>query len=434
MQGSASDYIGKPVTAAVVTVPTDFSDAQKAALVESAKGTNLEILQFIHEPVSALLAYDERDTYGPAKDKIVVVADFGGTRSDVAVIASRGGMYTILATAHDYELGGAQLDQVLIDYAAKDFIKWNGTDPREDGRSLAKLKLEAEAVKKSLSIGGSAAFSIDSLADGVDYSLTVNRSRFELLAGKVFGAFTRLLESAIKKAELDLLDVGEVILSGGTSHTPRIARNVEAAFPGRVTIRAPTTTASAINPSELSVRGAAIQASLISEFGPEDIEQSTHPAVTVVPHLQKAVGVVIVSETLKEEVFELVINAETAVPVRKTVQIPVAKDGGDVLVKLCEGSSEIQVTKAEPAANGAKDDDDSDDSDDDEPEEIQEKIWKIGSPLAEIAVKDVKKGGKVEVQISVGADLSVQVIARSVGGKGGVRGSIEGGGATNGSA
>ena len=435
LQQSASDYLGKQVSAAVITVPTNFSDAQKAALTEAAKATNLEVLQFIHEPVSALLAYDARPE-AVIKDKIVVVADIGGTRTDVAVIASRGGMYTILATAHDYELGGASLDQVLIDYAAKEFMKKNKTDPRENERSLAKLKLEAEAVKKSLSIGTTAAFSIESLADGVDFSLTVNRTRYELLANKVFGSFTRLIESAVKKAELDLLDVGEVILAGGTAHTPKIARNLQTAFPQRVNVLAPSTSPTAINPSELSARGAAIQASLIAEFDKEDIEQSTHAAVTVTPHLAKAVGISIVAETLGEEVFEPLIEAQTAVPVRRTAQIPAPKDGGDVLIRLVEGLNEIKVTKPEPkpkAETNGEDEDSDDDDDDDEEEEIREKLWKIGSPLAEAAIKGVKKGAKIEVQVNIGSDLTVQLSAREIGGKGGVRGGIEAG-TVNGSA
>ncbi|GAB7346144.1 hypothetical protein MBLNU457_4891t1 [Dothideomycetes sp. NU457] len=426
LQQSASDYLGKQVTAAVVTIPSDFTDAQKSALTEAAKATNLEILQFISEPVSSLLAYDARPE-AVIKDKIVVVADLGNTRSDIAVVASRGGMYTVLATAHDYELGGAQLDQVLIDYAAKEFMKKNKTDPRQNEKSLAKLKQEAEAVKKSLSIGTSAAFSIESLADGNDFSLTVNRTRYELLANKVFGAFTRLIEGAVKKAGLDPLDVGEIILAGGSSHTPKIARNLQSAFPERVTVMAPATSPTAINPSELASRGAAIQASLIAEFEKEDVEQSTHPAVTVTPHLKRAIGIATVAETINEEVFETLIDAETPIPARRTVQIPVSKDG-DVLVKLCEGVSSIKVTKPEPKANGAKDDDDDDDSDDDddEEEEIREKIWNIGDVLAEAAVKGAKKGGKVEVQVSIGADLAVQLLVREVGGKGGVRGSLEG--------
>ncbi len=201
--------MGKAISAAVITVPTDFSDQQREALTRSAKDAKLEVLQYINEPVAAVLAYDARPS-DDVPDRVVAVADFGGTRSDVAVIASHGGIYTILATAHDYALGGAQLDQVLIDHFAKEFIKKNKTDPRENPRSLAKLRLEAEATKKALSIGSNASLSVESLADGIDFSSTINRTRYELLAGKVFAGFTRLVEGAIKKAGMDILDIDEV--------------------------------------------------------------------------------------------------------------------------------------------------------------------------------------------------------------------------------
>lgn len=206
---SASDFLGKKINAAVITVPTDFSEAQRSILTKAAEDAEIEVLQLIHEPIAAVLAYDARPEASVA-DKIIVVADLGGVRSDVAVIASRGGMYSILATAHDYELGGAQLDQVLIDHFAKEFIKKHKTDPRENARSLAKLKLEAEAVKKSLSLSSSATLSVESLAEGHDFNSTVNRARYELLAGKVFGNFIQLIEDAVKKADLDVLDIDEV--------------------------------------------------------------------------------------------------------------------------------------------------------------------------------------------------------------------------------
>ena len=167
------------------------------------------MLQFISEPVAALLAYDARPE-AKTTDKIVVVADLGGTRSDIAVFAARGGMYSILATAHDFEVAGGQLDQVLIDHFAKEFMKKKKSDPRENPRGLAKLKLEAEATKKALSLGGNATLSVESLSDGLDFTSTINRTRYELLASKVFGGFTRLIEGAIKKADLDILNVDEV--------------------------------------------------------------------------------------------------------------------------------------------------------------------------------------------------------------------------------
>ena len=193
----------------MITVPTNFSEEQKEALSKASEAAGIEVLQFISEPTAAVLAYDARPE-AKLSDKIIVVADLGGTRSDVAVIASRGGMYSILSTSHDYETGGAQLDQALIDHFAKEFIKKHKTDPRENQKSLAKLKLEAEATKKALSIGGNASFSAESLADGIDFTSTINRLRYETLANKVFGSFSRLIEEALKRAELDILDVDEV--------------------------------------------------------------------------------------------------------------------------------------------------------------------------------------------------------------------------------
>lgn len=427
---SASDYTGKQVNSAVITIPTDFSEKQKAALTRAATDAGLEVLQLIHEPVAALLAYDARPESRIA-DKMVVVADLGGTRSDVAVIASRGGMYTILATAHDYDTAGVHLDQVLQDHFAKEFIKWNTTDPRANGRSLAKLKLESEATKRALSIGTNANFSVESLAEGADFSSTINRLRYETIARKVLEGFNRLIEGVVRKAGLDVLDIDEVILSGGTAHTPKIAANMAHIFPSSTTILAPSTTPTAINPAELQARGAALQASLIQEYEKEDIEQSTHAAVTTVKHLSRALGVLAISEDVSKGVFIPIVSAETAVPARRAIHINAPKEGGDVLIKVVEGASTIKVSKAEvkPKTRSAKDgsdddDEDSDDDSDEEPEDIREKVWKVGNVLAEAGIKGVTKGGKVEVMINFAGDAAVTITCREVGGKGGVRGGL----------
>ncbi|KAJ5174785.1 Ribosome-associated complex subunit SSZ1 [Penicillium canariense] len=426
LKQSATDYLGKEVNAAVITVPTNFTDAQREALIASAKAAGIEVLQLIAEPVAAVMAYDARPE-ATVTDKLVVVADLGGTRSDVAVIACRGGIYTILATAHDYELGGASLDQVIIDHFAKEFMKKHKTDPREDPRGLAKLKHEGEGTRKALSLSANAQLSVESLVDGIDYGSTVNRTRFELLSGKVFAQFTGLIEQVVKKAELDVLDIDEVIFSGGASHTPKIAQLTANIFPEKTTILAPSTSNSAINPSELSARGAAFQASLVQEFDREDIEQSIHPMVTVTPHLSKAIGVEFISNT--ESTFQPLLNAETALPARRIAQYTAPKEGGDVLVRVCEGAREIKVTKPEPKSKEEKaaDEEDSDfDSDEEEEEDIREIVWKTEKPVAELAVKGVKAGGKVEIMIHVNPDLGLQIAVREVGGSTAVRGAING--------
>jgi molecular chaperone DnaK (HSP70) len=430
---AASEYLGKTVTSAVITVPTNFTEKQRDGLITAAKDADLEILQLISDPIAAVLAYDARPE-AKIEDKVVVVADFGGTRSDVAVIASRGGMYTILATAHDYEFAGVHLDQILMDHFSKEFMKKHKTDPRANAKSLAKLKLEAEATKKALSLGNNATFSVESLIDGYDFTSTINRIRYEMIGRKVFEGFNRLVEGVIKKAQLDVLDVDEVILCGGTSHTPRIATNFQGIFPETTAILAPATSATAINPSELQARGAALQASLIQEYEADDIEQSTHPAVTTVKHITNAIGVVSIGED-SEEVFTPVIAAETAVPARRTVNIRAPKAGGDVLIRVVEGGTHIKVIKPEPKAkrvaleNGDKEDEEDEDDEDEfsDDEEKREKVWKIGNVLAEAAIKGVKKGGKVEVTINVLADLGATITAREVGGKGGIRGNLKAG-------
>ncbi|KAL8837876.1 MAG: hypothetical protein Q9170_002351 [Blastenia crenularia] len=439
LAGSASDYMGKKVNAAVITVPTNFADAQKQALSKAASAAGVDVLQFIPEPVSAVLAYDARPE-SKQTDKIIVVADLGGTRSDVAIIASRGGMYSILSTSHDYETGGAQLDQVLIDHFAKEFLKKNknSSDPRQNPRSLAKLKLEAEATKRALSIGATASLSVESMSDGLDFSSTINRTRYDMLASKVFASFTNLIHEAVRKADLDILDINEVILSGGTSHTPRIASNLRSLFPPTTTILSPSTSATAINPSDLAARGAAIQASLIQEIEKEDIEQSTHPMVTVTPHLRRAIGVLVVSENTEKGLFKPLAEAETAVPLRRAGVFAVPNNGGDVIIRVCEGFSEIKVTKPAKKEKGGKqrngkggdsegDEEEDEDESEEEEEDVREKVWKVGTVLADTAIKGVKKGGKVEVSVTVNGDLSVLVTAREVGGKAGagVRGVVE---------
>ena len=424
LQTSASAYTGKTITSAVVAIPTDTTDAQREALVKAAADTQIEILQFIAEPIAALVAYDTR--ISDVEDKIIVVADFGGTRSDVAVVASRGGLYSILSTTHDYELGGAKLDTVLADHFAKEFIKKHKSDPRQDARSLAKLKLESEAVKKSLSQSTSAAFSVESLASGVDFRATVNRTRYDLLAIKVFSSMTRLVQEAVTKAGLDVLDIDEIIMSGGTSNTPKIATNLQANFP-KSTVIAPSTSPTAINPSELAVRGAALQASLIVEFEKEDIEQSTSEAVTVAPHLHNAIGVQL-SSTKGDGDFLVVVPQDSSAPIRRTTFV--SAPTGNVVLRIFEGEREIKVTKPDPKSNGAKvsevaDDESEEDEDDDEEEEIRERVWKAKKHLAEFAFQDLKKGAKIEVTVNVGPDLALSISAREASGKGGVRGAIE---------
>lgn len=154
--------------------------------------------------------------------------------------------------------------------------------------------------------------------------------------------------------------------------------------------------------------------------------------VTVTPHLQRAIGVLLVSEDEHRGLFVPLLAAETPVPARRAGVFEIPRTGGDVLVKVCEGVRHIRVEKKAgdgknpkggTAADSESDIDDSED--DDEDQEVREKIWSVGSVLAEASVRGAKKGGKIEVTVNVGGDLNVLVTAREVGGKGGVRGTLD---------
>ena len=149
--------------------------------------------------------------------------------------------------------------------------------------------------------------------------------------------------------------------------------------------------------------------------------------VTVTPHLRNAIGVLVVSEEVKKGLFTALVERETAVPCRRAGVFAVPREGGNVIIKVCEGTRDIKITKKETAKTNGKTDSDSDseDGEEEEDEEVREKVWKVGTVLAEAAIRDVKKGGKVEVTVNVGVDLGVQITAREVGGKGGVRGNLD---------
>ncbi|KAF2861465.1 heat shock 70 kd protein cognate 1 [Piedraia hortae CBS 480.64] len=422
LRQSAEDFLGKKVDAAVFTVPANFSDDQIKALSVSAEAAGIEPFQFISEPVAALLAHETKQQMqkpgSPVNDQIALVADLGGTRSDISVVASRAGIYTTLATVHDYEFCGQKLDQVLVDYAAKEFLKKNkeATDPRKTAKSLAKLTREAESVKKALSLGSTATFSIEGLVDGLDFTLSVNRSRFELLANKEFMSLQRMIESAVEKAGMDVLDIDEILLAGGTSHIPRIAANLKTHFPDSAVI-APSTSPSAVNPSELIARGGAIQANLVCAYDIADVQENTQPVITVASHTSKAIGIVDADGS-----FTTILPEHSSVPARRTCSVPVPK-GGDVLVRIAEGKREIIVTKAEATPKNDSEDDDSDEES--EPAEIRSKAWTAGKVLTEACLRDVPQGGKVRMQLDLDAKGAMTLSCMIEGKKGGVRGSTK---------
>ncbi|KAK6459396.1 regulator protein [Scheffersomyces xylosifermentans] len=389
---AAEDFIGKDIEGVVLTVPTNFNEQQREKLTQIANESGLKVLQLINEPSAALLAHLSAEEDRLLQDKIYVVADFGGIRSDAAVIAVRGGVLTILATAHEFGLGGDKLDDALAEYFAKEFEKKTKANPRTNARSLAKLKAESIVVKKTLSNVQTSTCSIESLAEGFDFHTSINRLRYELAARQPLSDMTAFVEKVVVKAGLETLDIDEVLLVGGASHTPKLASNIQFIFPETTTVVAPSLDPKAINPTELVARGAALQASLIESFDEEEIKESLQPIVVNTQHLVKPIGI-----KDAEGKFQAILVAETAYPIKRSIQVTNG-ESSSVIVELFEGKRTVKETVIE----AEKDEDESDDDySDDEPEVKREVVYEAGELLAELSLKDLKPNSKLEVTVNI---------------------------------
>lgn len=404
---AAEDYIGSKISQVVLTVPTSFTTEQKTALTTAAGKVGLQVIQIINEPSAALLAHVEQFPFD--QDVNVVVADFGGIRSDAAVIAIRNGIFTILSTNHNTNLGGDNLDDELIEYFAKDFQKKNQSNPRKNARSLAKLRANAILTKKTLSNATSASISIDSLADGFDYHTSINRMRFELVTNKVFAQFSAFIADVIAKAELDPLDIHAVILSGGVAFTPKLATNLEYLLPESVKILGPSSKEASNQPNELSASGAALQAGLASNYDAEELADALQPIIINTPHLPKAIGLV-----GSQGEFFPVLLAETSYPVQKKIVLKHAK--GDLLIGVYEGEHHVEERTFEPTPKEEKKEDEEgeewSDSEDDEPEIIREKLYTLSTKLMELGIKGVTSG--LEIIFNINKEGVLRVSARDV--------------------
>ncbi|SCV03841.1 LANO_0G06590g1_1 [Lachancea nothofagi CBS 11611] len=399
---AAEDYIGQKLSETVISVPTNFSDAQKSALRAAAKKVGLNIIQLINEPSAALLAHTESFPF--KEDSNVVVADFGGIRSDAAVIAIRNGIYTLLATSHDANLGGENLDEELVEFYAKDFQKKNQTNPRKNARSMAKLRANAELTKKTLSNVTTATISIDSLADGFDYHTSINRLRYELVANKVLSKFAQFIEDVISKAELDPLDINAIVLCGGSSFTPKLSSNLEFLLPESVAVLGPQCKEASNNPNELLACGAALQAQLLSNYDADELAQALDPVVINTQHLKKAIGLVDAKGN-----FVPVLLAETSFPAKKTITLKKAK--GDFLVSVYEGDHHIKETIVEANAKAEQDDESDWSDEDDEPEVVREKHYTLASKLMELGIKGAQG---LELSFSLNNVGTLTVAARDL--------------------
>ena len=260
MKKTAEDYLGEPVTEAVITVPAYFNDSQRQATKDAGRIAGLEVKRIINEPTAAALAFGMDKKEG---DRKIAVYDLGGGTFDISIIeiaAVEGEhQFEVLSTNGDTFLGGEDFDQRLMDYLCDEFKKEAGIDLRKDMLALQRLKDAAEKAKIELSSSQQTEVNLPYItadASGPKHlAIKLTRAKFESLVEELIERTIRPCELAMKDAGIKLSDISDVILVGGQSRMPKVQEKVKEFF-GREPRKD-------VNPDEAVAVGAAIQGGVL---------------------------------------------------------------------------------------------------------------------------------------------------------------------------
>jgi molecular chaperone DnaK len=252
----AERQLGESVNDAVVTVPANFTDAQRQATKEAGRLAGLNVMRLINEPTAAALSYG----FGRNQDQLICVFDFGGGTFDVSILRINGEVFEVLASDGDYFLGGDDLDRAMGEMLAADCNRFLGFDPRQQPVLMMKLMMGAEAIKCHLSSNDAAEGEIDGidLPDGTQGSLpfSVTRQQFEDLIAGYVNRTIEVTKQVLAQARLSPRDISDVLCVGGSTRIPTVRQRLADTFHKEPNIR--------INPDEVVAQGAAIQAGSLS--------------------------------------------------------------------------------------------------------------------------------------------------------------------------
>ena len=257
LKESAENYLGEPVTKAVITVPAYFNDAQRQATKNAGKIAGLDVERIINEPTAAALAYglDKQD-----KNQTILVYDLGGGTFDVSILDLGDGVVEVRSTSGNNHLGGDDFDERIIDYLVSEFKKENGVDLTKDKMAMQRLKEIAEKAKKDLSGMTSTQVSAPFISQGSDgplhLDMTLTRAKFESLISDLVDSTLEPVRNALRDADMKAKDLDKVIFVGGSTRVPLVYETVKKELgmePSRE-----------VNPDEVVAMGAAIQGGVLT--------------------------------------------------------------------------------------------------------------------------------------------------------------------------
>ncbi|MCG8424610.1 MAG: Hsp70 family protein [Proteobacteria bacterium] len=257
LRNAAQRQLGEEVREAVITVPANFTDAQRQATREAGRLAGLDVLRLINEPTAAALAYG----YGRELDAVVAVYDFGGGTFDISLLEVRGQIFEVLATQGEVFLGGDDLDRALAEYLAEQTHRSRGIDLRHHPDALTRLVMAAEEIKCHLSREDIVEGTIDNLPAGswetlINVPFRITREQFEDLVEGYVDQTIEVCRRTMVTAGLEYRDVNDVICVGGSTRVPLVRRRLSELFGRLPSLR--------ISPDEVVAHGAAIQAGSLS--------------------------------------------------------------------------------------------------------------------------------------------------------------------------